>query len=329
MLVMCHLFGRRQLPAVYSSKEIVKELTRKSPSMLVLPPLPDDARSALLSHDAEILRIFSGYALTYSEQHEGHLSEEHRLPVSGKSFSVLDANRAEDSVFRAFLQSSAVEVTARSLFVANSGHDDRFSSVPELTKTARRGLHLNDHAIPSLHHITALPAEGKGTFPLNAYLLDYYIHGQKKAVVTANGIREGELWFVLEDFTLCLKAIRSSLEKLLLGVAEGDGDADDGAVDPAEMDNVEADPTPSSTSQTLDVRRLKKTEKPALAETQAAGLAPAATSAQGTSASGDKASNSDPDLVRPPGVSDRNWNVFRVVHRVTVEFEQKFRAMWA
>lgn len=52
MLVMCHLFGRRYLPSVYASASNIKELIRKSPSMVVLPPLPNDARNVLLNHDS-------------------------------------------------------------------------------------------------------------------------------------------------------------------------------------------------------------------------------------------------------------------------------------
>ncbi|THH31062.1 hypothetical protein EUX98_g3125 [Antrodiella citrinella] len=303
MLVMCHLFGRRYLPSVYASTANVKELIRKSPSMVVLPPLPEDARKVLLKHDGEILRVFSGYALKYASQH-GDTDDEHKLPVSGKTYPRFDETQGSN-IFRSFLQSSAVQPVARSPFVANSGHGDNFASVPELTRTARRGLHLNDHAIPSLHHITALPGDALAPFPLNAYLLDYYIHGQKKALVNVNGIREGDLWFLLEDFTLCLKAIRSSLEKLLLGVADGDEDVDDDPVDPAESDNT---------------GRKKPGMGGAEKRDMSAGInaTPIVQTAVGAN-----------DPPRPPGMSDENWKVLLVIHRVTFEFEEKFREMWA
>lgn len=32
--------------------------------------------------------------------------------------------------------------------------------------------------------------------PLNRYLVDYFAHGQKSAVVEANGLREGDAWQV-------------------------------------------------------------------------------------------------------------------------------------
>ena len=87
------------------------------------------------------------------------------------------------------------------------------------------------------------PGDGD-TLPLNAYLLDFYTHGQPAALVTANGIRQGELWYLLEDFTLTLKTIRSTIEHLLLRSANGDpsseADLDDemniGGVNLAEAD---------------------------------------------------------------------------------------------
>ncbi|TCD64633.1 hypothetical protein EIP91_003835 [Steccherinum ochraceum] len=291
MLVMCHLFGRRYLPSAYSDADNVKELIRKSASMVVLPPLPDDARDALLRHDGEILRVFTGYALTYASQAEDDAPGVHRLPITGKEYSKLSDDDTPQAIFRVFLRSSCVQVKARSPFVANSGHDDTFSSVPELTRTARRGLHLNDHAIPSLHRITSLPRDPIVPYHLNAYLLDYFIHGQKQAVINMNGIREGDLWALLEDFTLCLKAIRSSLEKLLLG-AEGSDDEDEDTIDPAEAENI------------------------------------AMTSATSQSSSNPVVAGEE-DPPRPRGVSDANWRVFLVVHQVTVEFEKKFKAMWA
>ena len=35
------------------------------------------------------------------------------------------------------------------------------------------------------------------------------------------------------------------------------------------------------------------------------------------------------EFKRPAGVSDRDWKVYEVVNAVTVEFDEKFRAMWA
>ena len=63
MHLFSHLFCRRYLPKAYASPDVLRAITRKSPSMVVLPPLPDDARQVLLDHESHIKRVFTGYAL--------------------------------------------------------------------------------------------------------------------------------------------------------------------------------------------------------------------------------------------------------------------------
>ncbi|KAH8085472.1 P-loop containing nucleoside triphosphate hydrolase protein [Cristinia sonorae] len=323
MLIMCHLFGRRDVPSVYSSSKNVKELIRKSPSMVILPPLPAKARTVLQAHNAEILRIFSGYALNYASQDVDETTV-HTLPVSGRHIPKSNASRASEvnTVFYSFLQRGAVRTAVRSPFVANSGHDDTFTGIPELTKTAKRGLHLNDHAIPSLHRI--VPPSSESASPLNAYLLDYFIHGQKQALTTVNGIRGGDLWYLLQDFTLTLKAVRSTLEKLLLGDAARE-DEDEEDTDPAEMVGDVA------TEGEVSGRAVGSTGKKGAGNgrTEEVTVTPVVDRPKAISRKPQPGTGGPQIPPRPPGVSDANWRVFLVVHTVTEEFEAKFRTMWA
>jgi hypothetical protein len=149
--LLSHLFNRRYLPLSYASDENVAEIIRKSPSKVVLPPLPDDARKVLVEHDKDVLMVFTSYALAYATQHASKLGPDCQLPLSAKSFS--GDPKTADSPFRRHLKDIAVPVIVRSPFAANSGHGDDFASVKELARTARQGVHLNEHAIPSLEHI--------------------------------------------------------------------------------------------------------------------------------------------------------------------------------
>ncbi|GBE83891.1 Uncharacterized helicase [Sparassis crispa] len=287
LILLCHLFGRRYLSKSYVTEKNLKILIRKSPSMVILPPLPADAREVLLEHDKEILQVFTSYALTYASQYSKELGADSQLPLSQRAYPLSHDNPS--SPFRDYLDRTAVKVSARSLFVANSGHSDSFQTVKELTGTIRRGLHLNEHAIPTMHRLTTIPGSGDDFYALNAYLLDFYIHGQPAALTAANGIRPGDLWYVLQDFDLSLKAIRAGLGQLLLKAskakedavsASGDIDSGYGSFDPAEVDVDEGGPDSGS-------------------------------------------------LKRPVGVSDRDWKVYEVIDTVSREFEEKFRAMWA
>jgi hypothetical protein len=186
IILIAHLFGRKYLPRSYTTDENIKLIIKKSPSIVVLPPLPKTARKVLIEHDQEILRVFTGYALAYTTQYADQLGPDNQLPLSKRRFSG-DSSTASVP-FRQYLRDTAIRVVARSPFVANSGHTDCFQSIKELTRTSRSGLHLNDNAIPSLGHITATPERhSDGTLALNAYLLDFYMHGQVAALAAANG----------------------------------------------------------------------------------------------------------------------------------------------
>ncbi|KAI0776031.1 P-loop containing nucleoside triphosphate hydrolase protein [Trametes elegans] len=293
LLLLCHLFGRRYLPKAYASATYLKTITKKSPSLVVLPALPTDARKVLLEHEQHIKRVFTGYALAYLSQNAESLGQDSKLPFSGKDLCPED-KEAAPSVIREQLRRTAVSTVARSPFVATSGHGDSFGSVAELSNTSRRGLHLNEYAIPSMRQFTAVPGQDNEEFALNAYLLDFYTHGQTAALRAANGIRDGEVWYLLQDFSLTLKTIRTGLVQLLQKAAANATRAGSVAGDEASeidsgygtLDPAEADPD-----------------------------------TEGSDAGG--------EFKRPTGVSDRDWRVYEVLNAVTTEFDEKFRAIWA
>ncbi|KAJ7157241.1 hypothetical protein C8R46DRAFT_1004148 [Mycena filopes] len=231
ILVMAHLFGRRYISRVYAS-EANLAIARKSPSMVVLPPLPESVREVFEDHDQQILHTFTGYALACAAQlktNPGAVDQDY-LPLSKTTYP--GRAQAEPSILRARLRETAVPVVARSPFVANSGHTDNFASVEELSRSARNGLHLNNNAIPSLRPLTT-----RGEHVLNAYLLDFFIHGQVSTLANANGIRRGDVWYLLQDFSLTLSTIVNSLKQLFKLVPEG-AEVEEGH-DPAEIEHDE------------------------------------------------------------------------------------------
>ena len=78
---------------------------------------------------------------------------------------------------------------------------------PELT--------WNAHAIPSMSHLTASSSSNKHDekHMMNAYLLDFYIHGQVLTLALANGIRirRGDIWYLLQDFSLALLTVKMTM----------------------------------------------------------------------------------------------------------------------
>ena len=52
--LLCHLFARRHLPRVYAQKGALARLQpKKSPSIVLLRPLPADARDVLRKHNEQ------------------------------------------------------------------------------------------------------------------------------------------------------------------------------------------------------------------------------------------------------------------------------------
>jgi hypothetical protein len=71
-----------------------------------------------------------------------------------------------------------------------------------------------------------MPVLGSGdhqghSLELNAYVLDYFAHGQKDALVRGNGLLEGDAFEGLKNFVLVLRTIATALGKLGPGEMEG------------------------------------------------------------------------------------------------------------
>ena len=194
LVLFCHLFGRRELPPIYSSKESLEAILRltKSASKVVLPPLDRKAQAVLVDHEKQILQIFTSYAFTFAAHGSAHLGEDDELPLSKLKYS--GSEEGVGGAFQRNLEQSSTSVVVRSLFVANSGHGDVFHSISELAATSRSGIHFNEHATPSMERFIASREESKGGFALNAYIYDFYMHGQQKTLADANGIRKGDIW---------------------------------------------------------------------------------------------------------------------------------------
>ncbi|KAL7411110.1 hypothetical protein BDY24DRAFT_436096 [Mrakia frigida] len=207
--VLSHLFGRiRRRP---QSSASMLTLVKSTPSQIVLDPLHNDVLRVLKRHQRQIVDTFTAYASNYVQQYSSHLGEDNRLPLSNL---VVGPSQDSDEPSIPFIQtnlaSTSIPYETRSSFVALSGHGDAFVSIPELSTTSREGIHLNQHAVPSLVDLT------NEEFDLNSYLVDFLKHGQLEALVKGNGIRRGDVWFVLQEFSLTLAVVCSSLQTLLI-----------------------------------------------------------------------------------------------------------------
>ncbi|KAI6363411.1 hypothetical protein MCOR25_005904 [Pyricularia grisea] len=200
LLVLSHLFCRQPVTRISDKKWL--EDVKKSSSIGILPDLPPMALSLLREHNWETLAIFKNYVQTYICQNLAD-SPDDKLPFSKYSVGAQGSGRHVCQTRK------APEI--RSPFAALSGFTDSFRSIQELCRTVRDGVFLEESAVP---YIRIYPDDTDGV-PWNAYLYDFFKHGDLNALVTGNGIKAGDVWFRLKDFSLILATIVTSLDNFL------------------------------------------------------------------------------------------------------------------
>ncbi|KAL6716555.1 hypothetical protein ACLMJK_006122 [Lecanora helva] len=234
MVVMAHLFGRR--PCREADAEYIENTVKRSPSVVFLPPLPASAARVLPQHNEDTLQVFTTYVRTFVDQHIH--TQDNTMPLT----SVEVGGSDNDLVLPGMMPPTKI----RSAFVALSGADDTFESISDLCRSSRSGVFLEEAVIP---HLDMYPDESKT--PLNAYLYDFYMHGDIEALEKANGVRKADVWFLLNDFSLVLATIVASLANFLklpesdLSLLDVIGEGDE--TNNAEDDKFVADSTTEDT----------------------------------------------------------------------------------
>ncbi len=200
MSVMANIFGRRNCRNV--QQEFIDTIIKRSPSIVFLPPMPEEATKILRDHNKQTLAVFTSYVETFAAQ---HLKEDERqLPLTRTKAGGEGNNEAANTL------GVYPPTKSRSAFVALSGLGDKFESISDLCSTARSGVFLEEAVVP---HLRVHPEETES--PLNAYLYDFFRHGALDPLEKANGIRKSDVWFMLNDFSLVLATIVTSLANFL------------------------------------------------------------------------------------------------------------------
>jgi hypothetical protein len=212
MMTLAHLFGRQYCRQ--ADEEYISEVVKKSPSIVFLPPMPDKAANILRNHNQSTLDIFTAYVQTFINQHVKYADD--TLPLSKTKIGSDTVPKSVQNLPR------RPAPTVRSPFVALSGHSDNFSSIHDLCTTSRSGVFLEEAVVPYVGIYTE-----ESELPLNAYLYDFFRHGDTTALAKANRIRAGEVWFVLNDFSMVLATIVTSLSNFMNLTSESDLDFTD------------------------------------------------------------------------------------------------------
>ncbi|KAI0432295.1 hypothetical protein F5Y09DRAFT_353772 [Xylaria sp. FL1042] len=190
-LVMAHLFNRINAPRTHADS-----------GLFSLPRLPEEAEELLISHNNETLGIFKAYASTFIDQYLHDVPDRH-LPFTGIAVG------GEEPRFLK-LPGDLPPTKLRSPFSALSGLSDDFKSIHELCSDIRSGVFLEESAVP---YIPIWPYDVDT--PFNSYIYDFLKHGDYVALTRDNKIRQGDVWFLLKDFSLVLATIVASLANFI------------------------------------------------------------------------------------------------------------------
>jgi hypothetical protein len=215
ILVLCHLFCRFPLRN-YNDQKFLDEVVHPSTSIVILPPLPIEAEGILRQHNEDTLDIFRAYVETYVYQHLSSVSDD-TLPFTKHKFGSQGRHSRQISSALKCLPPTKL----RSPFSALSGFTDKFKSIHELCTTVRSDVFLEESTVP---YIPIYPYDTNWV-PWNAYIYDFFKHGNMKALVDDNKIKGGDVWFHLKDFSLVLSTITASLSNFF-----GEEIADDAAM---------------------------------------------------------------------------------------------------
>ena len=325
MLVMAHLFGRR--PCRKSDLEFREKIVKRSSSIVFLPELPRRAKEILKRHNQETLETFITYVTTFANQHV--TGEDRTLPLTG--VQVGGSNRATINVLNPLPPTAA-----RSHFVALSGHSDTFTSISDLCSSTRSGIFLEKAVIPQID----IPSP----VPLNAYLYDFFMHGAIKPLEIANGIGKGDVWFLLNDFSLVLATVVTSLESFLKAVPVDESEminlSGQGDVMEADVGDEESN-APSEKSSKLATAKapeplLKAKMKKVVKDNWDASDSDDETvftspeEVSSTARTSESLLDSDEYSSSIDSSSDDGLlNVLTAFRMLKAEFDDKFRAMWA
>jgi len=215
--LLSQLFGRRPVPSRVAGW--LRKHERVGPSLVVLAELAEEPRSILQQHSARALETLQDFWHNFAVAFEPELGQDNNLPLTKRvqgacsPYSVEVGDSQSEGVRR--LAEITLKSRVRSLFVAMSGHDDLFYSVADVCSSTRAGLHIDRKLVPVF-----APPDSEA--PMNSYLLDFYKHGQQKALTKYNGIKPDSVWPLLVEFDLCIKALLAAMERRALIAREWD-----------------------------------------------------------------------------------------------------------
>ncbi|XP_043401268.1 probable ATP-dependent RNA helicase DDX60 [Chelonia mydas] len=203
VLVLANLFGRRYLPACAT-----KFRRTSCQSKVFLEDLPEEFAAAVHEYNCKIEKNFGCFLLTVAKLAD--MKQEYQLPLSKIDFTHKECDNSE---LTSHLMNSTKSIASVSPFTCLSGTVDQdLFDAENVNEAVLRTIGVNVRNAP-LCWLEKYDNQGR-RMPLNAYALDFFKHGSLIAVTRDNWLNEGDAYNLLKDFSLLIKAIRTSLGEL-------------------------------------------------------------------------------------------------------------------
>lgn len=186
------------LSAIFLQRPLRKLVRAPVISRVVLEPLPADFAASLAAYNKETRDLFEAYIRAFVVATNLNAQPE-RLPLSGASLPQAAATLQSEAVMQA-LASERIHSVCRSEFVALAGQADCFASAEEFVDTARSELLLDTSMLPTVD-VPDLH---------NAFLLDFFKHGQREAIEEQNRVRQSEFDRLAESFLKLIKKVHTA-----------------------------------------------------------------------------------------------------------------------
>ncbi|KAJ5638305.1 DEAD/DEAH box helicase, partial [Penicillium lividum] len=330
MLVMCHIFKRQRLRQ--STLESYRTAEKSSSSIVVLPHLPKKAAESLKNHNRQVLDIYTGYVSTFIDQHIK--IPDCLLPLSHTKCGG-DTSAVEVGVMKSHSLNPTPEII--SPFYALSGQKDWCkdkSTVADLCETIRDGVWLEESVVPYV-------PGSSSRHPLNAYLFDFFKHGNVHELERANGVRRGDVWYELNDFSMILRVITASLGNILNPRGNSDVDMVDiaggGELRELEADDniadVEGKDEPEKKSPSASEGNIQTPVAPSASVNRNLRTAEPMDSWEDEMDEEEQAPVQQEPATTQPGRKMKNLQSLALVYKAFIalqtEFDEKFKKMWA
>ncbi|KAM9989440.1 hypothetical protein ACTFIY_005470 [Dictyostelium cf. discoideum] len=188
--ILSYLFCVQNIPSIYV----------RSPSILILPPLPPTVHKIIKNHNDRLLKTFSTYLYVYK-----------KYLKSTNDFLPFSSNDLKDSQKTTTITNKWNENFEKlKPSVENFNTGDSLSGIFKVSNLKKLKNILGSNTYFSTRILPYCNVDGS---PVNSYLLDFYKHSQKKPLIEDNKIKEGDLWTLLKEFSLILKVIATALTR--------------------------------------------------------------------------------------------------------------------